>query len=309
MAIVYVIVFIVSLFVLIKGADVFLNSAEKIGLAAGLSPFVVGVVIVGIGTSFPELISSFVAVIKGVTEIVPANAIGSNIANILLIIGISAIVSKKIKSKTNLTDIELPMIIAATVLFFALSYDGQISLIDSIILVIAFGVYLVYSIFNKPEKEEKKVARPKIVTKDIVLLFAGLAGLVLGSKYLIDSVINISEVLNIAPGVVSVIAVAFGTSLPELLVSIKAARKGNPEVALGNVFGSNIFNLLMVVGIPGLFSTLSFDVVTLTLALPALLLVTIVFIISCLSNSIHKWEGFMYVIMYFVFIGKVFGVI
>lgn len=309
MAIVYIIVFIVSLFVLVKGADVFLNSAEKIGLSAGLSPFVVGVVIVGVGTSFPELISSFVAVIKGVTEIVPANAIGSNIANILLIIGISAIVSKKIKSKTNLTDIELPMLIAVTLLFFALSYDGQISLIDSIILVISFGIYLLYSIFNKPEKEEKKVVRPKIVTKDIVLLFAGLAGLVLGSKYLIDSVINISEVLNIAPGVVSVIAVAFGTSLPELLVSIKAARKGSPEVALGNVFGSNIFNLLMVVGIPGLFSTLSFDVVTLTLALPALLLVTIVFIISCLSNSIHKWEGFMYVILYFIFIGKVFGVI
>lgn len=311
MVILYILIFAVSLLVLVKGADLFLNSSEKVGLSFGLSPFVVGVVIVGVGTSFPELISSIVAVLEGVPEIVPANAIGSNIANILLIIGISAIVSKKIKSKTNLTDLELPMMAIITVIFLALSYDGLISKFDSLILIISFMVYLVYSIFNKPtdEPKEQLVNKPKLTKKDFIFLFLGLLGLVAGSKYLIDSVISLSEIFNIAPGVISVVAVAFGTSLPELLVSVKAAMKGSPEVALGNVFGSNAFNLLMVVGLPGLFSALPLDAVTFSLALPALLIITLVFIVSCLSNIIHKWEGFMYIILYIIFIGKVFGVI
>ena len=311
MVFLYILIFVVSLVVLVKGADYFLNSSEKIGLSFGLSPFVVGVVIVGVGTSFPELISSFVAVLKGVPEIVVANAVGSNIANILLIIGISAIVAKKIKSKTNLTDLELPMIGIITAIFLALSFDGLISKFDSLILIISFLVYLVYSIFNKPtdESKEELVKKPKIKTRDIVLLILGLGGLVVGSKYLIDSVISLSAILNIAPGAISVAAVALGTSLPELLVSVKAAIKGSPEVALGNVFGSNAFNLLMVVGLPGLFTALPLDTITLTLALPALMVVTFVFIISCFSHTIHKWEGFMYLILYVIFIGKVFAII
>ncbi|MDQ5901416.1 MAG: Calcium/sodium antiporter [Patescibacteria group bacterium] len=307
MIIVYVLIFIASLFVLVKGADLFLNSSEKVGLAAGLSPFVVGVVIVGVGTSFPELISSLVAVIEGVPEIVTANAVGSNIANILVIIGISAIVARKIKSKTNLTDLEIPMMAIITLIFLALAYDGNISKFDSVTLIASFLIYLAYSLFNKPDESTEKTERPKISTKDFILLVLGLVGLVFGSKYLIDSVVSISEILNIAPGVISVVAVAFGTSLPELLVSVKAAIKGSPEVAIGNVFGSNAFNLMMVVGLPGLFKTLPLDPVTLGLALPALLIVTFVFIISCLSNIIHKWEGFMYLILYIIFIGKVFG--
>lgn len=307
MVIVYILIFIASLFVLVKGADLFLNSSEKVGLAVGLSPFVVGVAIVGVGTSFPELISSLVAVIEGVPEIVPANAVGSNIANILVIIGISAIVARKIKSKTNLTDLEIPMMAIITLIFLALAYDGNISKFDSITLIVSFLLYLAYSLFNKPDEKSEKTERPKISTKDFVILVLGLIGLVFGSKYLIDSVVSLSEILNIAPGVISVVAVAFGTSLPELLVSVKAAIKGNPEVAIGNVFGSNAFNLMMVVGIPGLFKTLPLDPVTLGLALPALLIVTFVFIISCLSNIIHKWEGFMYLILYIIFIGKVFG--
>jgi cation:H+ antiporter len=304
----YILIFAVSLVVLVKGADLFLNSSEKVGLSVGLSPFVVGVVIVGVGTSFPELISSLVAVIEGFPEIVPANAVGSNIANILVIIGISAIVARKIKSKTNLTDVEIPMMAIITLIFLALAYDGKISKFDSLVLVISFVLYLVYSIFNKPDETKKeKIEKPKLSKKDFIFLALGLLGLVFGSKYLIDSVVSLSEILNIAPGVISVVAVAFGTSLPELLVSVKAAMKGSPEVALGNVFGSNAFNLLMVVGLPGLFSALPLDPVTLGLALPTLLIVTFVFIISCLSNIIHKWEGFMYLILYIIFIGKVFG--
>ncbi len=310
MVIFSIIIFIVSLYVLVKGADLFLGSAEKIGLAAGLSPFVVGVVIVGAGTSFPELISSIVALVKGVPEIVVANAVGSNIANILLIIGVSAIFAKSIKSKTDLTNLELPMMAVTTTIFLSVVWDGIINRSESFILILAFLIYVTYSIFNRPSDKPKEVQkeRPKLTTRDFFLLGIGLLGLVIGSKYLIDSVINISTIFNIAPGAVSVVAVAFGTSLPELLVSIKAAIKGQPEVALGNVFGSNAFNLLMVVGIPGLFSVLPVGAVTMAIAVPALIAVTLIFIISCFSNAIHKWEGFMYILLYIVFVGKIFAI-
>ncbi len=310
MVIILILIFIVSLFVLVKGADLFLGSAEKIGLAAGLSPFVVGVVIVGAGTSFPELISSLVALFQGVPEIVVANAVGSNIANILLIIGISAIFAGSIKSETNLTNLELPIMAIVTTIFLGVAWDGIVYRAEAFILILTFLTFIAYSVFNKPSDKTKEVPadKPKITKKDIVFLILGLAGLVFGSKYLIDSVVDISAIFGIAPGAVSVVAVAFGTSLPELLVSVKAALKGKPEVALGNVFGSNAFNILMVVGIPGLFSALPLDAVTMSIAIPAIIAVTLIFIISCLSNAIHKWEGFMYILLYIIFVGKIFAI-
>ena len=131
----WIIVFIISLAVLIKGTDWLLASAEKIGLAVGLSPFIVGVVIVGLGTSFPEIISSLVAVFKDVTEIIPANAIGSNIANILLIVGLSAIVSGRLSVTKNLIDLDLPLLAISTALFLGVAWDRQIVFGESILLL------------------------------------------------------------------------------------------------------------------------------------------------------------------------------
>ncbi|MBL7058107.1 calcium/sodium antiporter [Patescibacteria group bacterium] len=325
----WVFIFIVSLAVLVKGSDWLLESAEKIGLALGLSPFVVGVVIVGVGTSFPELISSLMAVLKGATEIVAANAIGSNIANILLVVGISAIVGKKLRVSKNLIDLDIPLLAISTMLFLGVAWDRVITLPESAILITTYIIHLLYTIGHKEEETVKKiepmkvksktkyantvkaeiVTRPKITFKDYILLIVGLAGLIIGAKYLIDSVIKLSEILNIAAGVISLAAVAFGTSLPELLVSIKAAMRGKAEMALGNIFGSNIFNILMVVGIPGLFSTLRIDEQTYVLAIPVLIATTFLFIVSGISKTIYIWEGAMYLIVYIFFMGKLFNFI
>ena len=325
MLVFWIFIFLVSLVVLVKGSDWLLEAAEKIGLAMGLSPFVVGVVIVGLGTSFPELMSSIVAVMRGATEIVAANAVGSNIANILLVVGISAIVGRRLTVSKNLIDLDIPLLAISTFLFLGVAWDAQITLSESVMLIATYLIHLLYTIGNTEEfeAEERGVAkvrakikkvvsklrdtRPKVLSKDIVMLIAGLIGLMLGAKYLIDSVIELSVILDMAPGVISLAAVAFGTSLPELLVSIKAALKGKSEMALGNIFGSNIFNLLMVVGIPGLFATLRLDDQTYKLALPVLFASTFLFIISGISKKIHIWEGAMYVIVYIFFIGKLFN--
>ncbi len=328
----WIFIFIISLTVLVKGADWFLEGAEKIGLALGLSPFIIGVTIVAMGTSFPELFSSLMASFRGVTEIVVANALGSNIANILLVIGISAILAKKLTASKSLIDLDAPLLAIATVLVLGVLADKKVVFIESIILVIGYFIYLSYTIIHREDKEEtkdkkllfnwaekrkhllffsfkKRSEKIKIKSKDILFLILGVLGLFFGAKYLIDSIIELSSILNIAAGVISITAVAFGTSLPELVVSVKAALKGKSELALGNIFGSNIFNILLVIGIPGLFNTLILDQQTFILGLPALGLVTFLFIISVISQRIHAWEGAMYLLLYAFFVIKLFGLV
>ncbi|MFT5280992.1 MAG: cation:H+ antiporter [Flavobacteriaceae bacterium] len=315
MIIFWISVFIASLFVLVKGSDWLLGSAEKIGLRAGLSPFVVGVVIVGLGTSFPELVSSLIAVFQGAPEIVVANALGSNIANILLVVGLAAVIGGRMAISKNLIDLELPLLAISTVLFLGVVWDGIVTIPEAIILLLGYVIYLLYTIKYKDDEiqeedpEHQVVERPRVSAKDILFLILGVVGLVIGAKYLVNSIIKISEIFNIATGIISITAVAFGTSLPELLVSIKAARSGKTDVALGNIFGSNIFNILVVVGIPALFATLPLDEPTMQVGVPALAVVTLLFVISGISKRIHIWEGAFYLLAYILFAGKLFGLL
>jgi len=307
-------VFIASLVVVVKGSDYLLIGAEKIGLRAGLSPFIVGVTIVGIGTSLPELVSSLVAVSKGVTDVVVGNAVGSNIANILLIGGFAALITKGLKAEKDIVDLDIPLLALVTAIFYLVAKDGSVVLMDSIILVVTYGVYLLYTLIYKEEgkafeeaMEDAVEEKVKVTTKDMILLVLGIVGLAAGAKYLIESITELAVIFNIAPGLIAVSAVAIGTSLPELLVSVKAAARGQAEVALGNIFGSNLFNLLMVVGIPGLFGNLLIDEKTFTIGIPMLLIATTLFIISGISKSIHRLEAIMFLLIYLIFTAQLFG--
>lgn len=308
MLIIWIIIFIVSLSLLVKSADWLLSSSEKIGLSAGLSPFIVGVTIVGFGTSVPELISGIVAVFQGVPELVVANAVGSNIANIFLIVGVSVIVAKKLSVTKNLIDLDLPLLALSTAIFFVMAWDGTINFFESLILLITYGIYLGFSIMYKEiEIEGTKTARPRISGREWIFLFMGIVGLAFGAKYLIDSVIVLSDILNVGAGIIAITAVALGTSLPELLVSVKAVLRHKHEVALGNVFGSNIFNVLVVVGLPGVFGVLTVDSQTMRIGLPMLILATSIFIVSGISRRIHIQEGVLYVMLYLIFTAKLFN--
>lgn len=329
MLLLWAIIFVVALIIMVKGADWLLESAEKIGLAIGLSSFIVGVTIVGLGTSFPELISAIVATLRNVTEIVTANAVGSNISNILLIIGIAALVGRKLVVTKSLIDLDLPMLAVGTVLLLGVVWDKQVTMGESILLVVSYLVYLLYTALHKDDTETEEIKevlpsrvdrrkhvmekgkellkKPKLVFMDFVKLVVGIVGLSLGAKYMIDAVVNLSEILNISPAVISITAVAIGTSLPELIVSIKAALCGKSEVAIGNIFGSNAFNALMVVGLPGMFKTLAVDEKTFYVGVPVMALATLIFIISGISRRIHLWEGAMYLALYILFIGKLFN--
>lgn len=328
---IWILVFLASLFALVKGAEWLLGSAEKIGLVIGMSPFIVGVLIVGLGTSFPELISAFVAVYAGVLDVPVANALGSNIANILLIVGVSAVVGRGLSVSKSLIDLDLPLLAISTFIFLGVVYDGTVTFVEGLILLVFYSVYLLYTLFHGKDKNiktellrllpsrKKKESTPdiafevprskKIDTRDILFLIAGIVLLSIGAKYLVDSLISLSALTGIATGLITLVAVAFGTSLPELLVSVKAARKGDSSVALGNIFGSNVFNILVVVGLPALVSPLVVDQKTLSFGLPVLLIATFLFILSGTSRKVHAWEGILYIFLYLFFIGKLFGLL
>ena len=326
----WILVFVLSLAVLVKAADWFVESAEKIGLAFKLSPFIIGVTIVALGTSFPELASSIVAVLKGATEIVVANALGSNIANILLIVGLSAVVARRLIVKRSLIDLDSPLLIATTVLFVFIMWDREIVFWEGILLILAFIVYFLYTISPKKEKEsltpeivevlpsrverrrekiakETKKTPKKLASKVFLFLILGVAGLVVGANYTIESVLKLSEILKISTSFIAITAIAIGTSLPELVVSVRAASKKKYEIALGNIFGSNVFNILLVTGIPALIKPLVVDELSFRIGLPFLIIATLLFVISGISRRIHLWEGAMYLLIYILFIVKLTG--
>ncbi len=325
-------IFVLSLIILVKGADWFVESSEKIGLALKISPFIIGVTIVAIGTSFPELASSLTAVFKEATEIVAANVIGSNIANILLIVGLSAVVGRRLAVRRSLIDVDLPLLASTTVLFGFILLDGKVVWQEGFLLLIAFLVYLFYTIAQRSEVPEKLLPEEmvpgeifevlpsrvdrrevrekveKIEFKTLLFLILGIASLILGANYLIDSVLKLSEILKITTSLITILGVAVGTSLPELIVSVRAAWQKKYEIALGNVFGSNVFNSLTVMGLSGLFKPLIVDSLTFYIGFPFMVIATLLLIISGITRRISIWEGSMFLLIYILFVVKLFDI-
>ncbi len=318
-----ILIFIISLYSLLKGADSLLEGAERIGKYFKLSPFVIGALIIGIGTSLPELATSIFSILEGKSEIVTANVIGSNIANILLVAGMAAVVGGVISTAKNLLKLEIPLLVISTSLFLFTAMDGVITFTEALVVLFSFVTYLIYLLnVNKfqtkedieelleIERDREKVKEEKINKigkKEFLLLFFGIIFLSLGANYLVDSVKAISEKMNIGVSVVSVLAIAVGTSLPEILVSVKAVLNGKTDLAFGNVFGSNVFNILMLVGVLGIFTDLPLSKEMVEIGLPFLAITTLIFYVSAAAKRIYIWEGLMFLIFYLLFVLKIIG--
>lgn len=310
----WVALFIFSLAVLVKSSDVFTDAAENIGIYLGFPKFIVGVTIVSIGTSLPELLSSIFAVIDNSSEIILGNVVGSNIANIFLVLGTAAVISKKLSITYDLINVDLPLFLG-TGFFLGLSvWDLNFSKGEAILCLLAYGIYMFYtiSIAQQDEQiqplyiEENQLGKQKTPVKDFVILVSSSIALCLGAKYTIYSVVQISEILNIGVEIIAVTAVALGTSLPELIVTIAMSRKGNPEMAIGNILGSNIFNTFVVMGVPGLMGNIIIPETILRQGLPLMLVGTILFVFATQDKQVTKWEGLLFFIFYGWFIGKMF---
>lgn len=307
---VWFIIFPVSLVILIKGSDWFTAGAEKIGLMIGIPQFIIGVTIVSIGTSLPELISSFIAVYEKASGIVPGNVVGSNVANIFLILGIGSIVGGKLIIKYDLINVDLPLLIGSAFFTILMCWDHRISIGESILLVICLGIFMIYMVLSGKKKiaiTQKKKAHFSIIP---FLIVVGSGVLIfIGAKFTIDSVIQIADFFNIGSEIIAVTAVALGTSLPELSVTISAVRKKNAEMIVGNVLGSNIFNTFAVLGLPGLFGGLNVPESLIVTGLPAMVIATILFLVATQDKQVSRWEGYMFIVFYILFIGKIINIL
>ena len=269
--------------------------------------FIVGVTILAIGTSLPELVSSIFAVLSGTSEIVVGNVVGSNITNICLIIGLSAVLAKRMTTNYDLIGVDLPLFIGSALLFSLMIWDGSFSLPEGILSICGIVVYLVYAVTVDRNLEGAASAdsEKKLGWKPPLFLVLSSVFIFFGAKYTVESVINISQIFNIAPAIIAVTAVAIGTSLPELVVSLTAARKGMSELAIGNVLGSNIFNLFAVMGVSSLFGTIYVPESILTFSLPMMLAVTLIFVFIAQDKIVTRWEGWLFLITYCYFLGRV----
>jgi cation:H+ antiporter len=315
MIIVWIAIFIASLFFLIKSADYFTEYSEKIGLVFGMSSFIIGATVVAVGTSLPELVSSLFALNAGETTFVADNIVGSNIANALLILGISGVFAKKgLKITTSLIDIDLPFFFMSMAAFGYFALDRVISLTEGVALLVFFAIFIIYNINQKPEKkdddemkerEDSNKGDRKDVWKYILIVIASIGVLAVSAKYLIDSILTLSQLLGIASSVLTITVVAFGTSLPEILTSIAAVKRGNHGMAVGNVLGSNTFNLLLIAGVPALITPLQIHPETFAIGLPFLVIATFIAIFVMFDNRIRRWEGVAMLFFYAVFIAKI----
>ena len=316
-------IFVLSLATLIKASDLFTDSAEKAGLILGLPPFVIGVTIVSIGTSLPELVTSILAVTSNASEVVLSNVVGSNIANMFLVVGMAAIISaKSISIVYDLVSVDLPLFVGSAFLLALQVADQNLSKAEAALLVLGYLVYVFYIIKGSQEnvaesegesledigldQVEIKQGR-SFLTRQILWIALSAILIFLGAKYTIESLVGISNILNIGKETIAVSAVALGTSLPELIVTIGAALKGKAEVAVGNVLGSNVFNTFMVMGIPGLIGELAIPESVLRQGLPTMVAGTILLFFSTQDQKLTIWEGWLFFILYVWFIGQTFN--
>jgi cation:H+ antiporter len=302
----WTIVFIVSLVVLIKAADYFITIGSKIGLLFNLPPFIIGITIIALGTSAPELVTSILAFLAQQTEFIPATIVGSNISNILLIVGASALIVKHITSKWDLIRVDIPILAATTALLIFVLADGVVERPEALFLIAGYAIYILY--FTSIHKQQKLVTKKP---QPSLLLFLGLAGCIaaiyFSAEYTLKSVIALSALFGLPDtSFIGISAVAIATSLPELIVSIKAIRRHNIELAFGNILGSNVVNATLVLGLPVLFGPIMVSPMVLSVGVPFLIGAVALYAVALLDRKITKYEGLYFLLLYGVFIYSLF---
>jgi len=333
--------FVASLALLLVSADKFVGGAEEVGLAMGIPPFIMGITILAVGTSFPELITAMYAVSDGSSEIVIGTVIGSNIANILLILGFTALMARSFTITWDLLHGDLPMLFGSVmllgfvlyplsdadfVLFNSVTESGGklgtravVTWFEGVVLIVGYVLYLqYYAVRNKEEvaaQQGTAADRPPFRGMSVVWLLLGLVGVMVGAKYTVDHAIDLARILGLGNEVIAASAIAMGTSMPELVVSISAARRNNFEMVIGNVTGSNIFNTFMVLGIPSLAAPFMGTGEALQVGERSILYMQfpyyastmLLFLVIVLDKTLTRTEGWVIFLAYVLFIGKLFS--
>lgn len=301
---------VVGLAVLVAGGEALVRGASTLAAKVGISPLVIGLVVVSAATSAPEFAVTLDAVLQGEPDLAVGNVVGSNIVNILFILGLSAVVSPLI-IKRQLVRFDIPVMVGISVLLVAVSLDGSITLVDGLLLLAGLALHTVMSIvIGRREGSGAETVEPALNSKPaplwlaLLLLIAGIGLLVLGARLLVDGAVGIATALGISSLVIGLTVVAVGTSLPELATSIIAVRRGERDMAVGNIVGSNIFNIGMVLGLPAVLFGQGIPVspAAIALDLPLMLATAVALLpIAFTGFAVARWEGVLFVLLYLAY--------
>ena len=295
-------ILVLGFVMLVKGADWFVDGSSGIARKFGIPQLVIGLTIVAMGTSAPEAAVSITAAFKGSADITIGNIVGSNILNILIILGLSSVITSIAVAKSTIK-IDTPFMIAITGLLLVLGLDGKIGLLDGIILLGAFVGYLSYLFVTAKKNKEEADEETKELSLIKALLWTviGLVLIVLGSDFTVDAATRIAKVLGLSERFIGLTIVALGTSLPELFTSVTAARKGNADIAIGNIVGSNIFNILFVVGLSATIIPVPFASGFIVDAIAAIYAAVLLWVCCFRTGKLNRPAGILMLISYVVY--------
>ncbi|MCV9386599.1 calcium/sodium antiporter [Reichenbachiella ulvae] len=309
------VLFLVGFFLLIKGADLLVDGASSIAKRNNIPELVIGLTIVSFGTSLPELIVNLMASFDGSSELAVGNVFGSNIANVLLILGVSALI-KPLPIKKSIYFTEIPISLVATFMvgflananLFVDTKGLSLSQVDGIILLFFFAMFMAYIYVISNERDGIPDMQPVETSQDllprrkaVIFVLIGAVGLFLGGKWVVDGAIHLAHMFGLSETFIGLTVVAIGTSLPELVTSAVAVTKGQTDMAVGNVIGSNIFNLLWILGFSALLKPLPFDVANNSDIMMVILASTLLImsVIVGKKTRIDRWEGAIFLAVYF----------
>ncbi len=308
-----IILFVVGLIMLFLGGEGLVRGASRLARVLGISPIVIGLTVVAFGTSAPEFVVGLIAALKGASDVVLGNIIGSNISNIGLILGIGAIISPLI-IQIRIIKVEVPIMIALSLILYGLAaWSLNLGLLQGVFLfgaLIAFTIYSYFGSKKEPKEVEEEfeefVGSGNSVRKQVVFIVLGLVALIIGARFVVDSAIFIARVVGISELVISITAVAIGTSLPELSTTIIAAIRKEHDIIVGNIIGSNIFNI-GILGVISIIHPVTVDSALLRFEFPVMIFFSILVLpLMITGKKVGRVEGILLLVLYAAFIFMVF---
>lgn len=311
-----IILIIIGFFLLVKGADYLVDGASQIAKKFHIPEIIIGLTIVSIGTSMPELFVSITSALNGYSDMALGNVLGSNICNLLLILGLSAML-RTVKFQKETRVFELPMSLFFTIVFLIFCNTGDIiSRFEAGVLIFFFILFILYTIFmglngqnyNELKKISAKENKKIPVLKNVFFIIIGIIGLKIGGDLTVNQSVFVAEFFGLSEKIISLTILSIGTSLPELVTSVTAALKGNSDIAIGNIIGSNIFNLLLIIGTSAMIlpitfnASYNFEMIILLISMVILAL----FPVIPPKNEMSRGNGIIYFLCYLLYLGALF---
>ena len=293
-----IVIIIIGIYIVLKGADFLTEGAVSLAQRMNMPEMLIGLTVVAVGTSMPEFFVSVTSALQGTTDLAVANVVGSNIFNVLLIAGVSAVVSPMVISRSTVRR-DIPVAVMASLILLGFGIYGSISRAAGILFLALLVAYTIYAIRTaSPDESQMTVRKPYTLLGAIGRIVIGLTGLVVGSDCFVSSATEVAGMLGISEAVIGLTIVAGGTSLPELATSVVAARKGQSSIAIGNVIGSCVYNILLIIGVTGIITPMTIEGLSILDFALMMASITLLWLFSFTKYKVERWEGWLMIAIF-----------